>query len=99
MVYKEWINRLMLNINPLGGINETDKPALERAQKADLVTLPRNVKGTNCYNCKWISEYKEKHYAFCKNKSVRQNVNGRMCCALWDAKGTYRPFEQDEKYK
>lgn len=85
--------------NDLGGINEMDKGALERAKGADLVTLPEDVKGTNCYNCKWISRDKKAYGSMCRHPKVKQYVNSRMCCALWDAKGTYRPFEQDDKYQ
>lgn len=88
----------MIVENDLGGINETDNPALQRAKQADLVTLPEHVEGTNCYNCKWVTANKS-NKSMCTNEKVRQYVNERMCCALWDAKGVYRPFKQDEKYK
>lgn len=84
----------MLEPNDLGGINETDKPALERAKKADLVTLPEDVEGTNCYNCKWISSYKNDEKGMCTEPHVRQYVNQRMCCILWSGKGEYRPFKR-----
>lgn len=85
--------------NKLGGVNDTDSKALERAKKSDLVTLPEDVDGTNCYNCKWISQHRRENYSFCTHPSIRQNVNGRMCCVLWDAKGVYRPYKQDERFK
>jgi len=86
----------MLKENKLDGVNETDKPALERAKKVDLVTLPKDVEGTNCYNCRWISEYKHEYYAMCTEPRVRQNVNERMCCILWSGKGEYRPFKRKD---
>lgn len=90
----------MLKENKLGGINELDKPALERAKKADLVTLPNDVEGTNCYNCKWISKYKEEYKRMCTHPYVRQYVNERMCCAFWDNSGCYRAFgKMDKKYE
>lgn len=88
-----------LDRNDLGGVNDMDKSALERAKKSDLVTLPSNVQGTNCYNCRWIGSPKKAYGAMCKNPKVQQYVNARMCCALWDAKGVYRPFKQEEEYK
>lgn len=88
-----------LEKNDDNGINDLDKDALDRAKKADLVTLPEDVKGTNCYNCRWISKDKKAYGAMCVNKKVKQYVNARMCCALWDARGVYRPFEKDDKYQ
>lgn len=86
----------MLKENKLGGINETDNPALERARKVDLITLPKGVKGTNCYNCQWIASYKNPNDAICTHPKVRQYVNERMCCILWSGKGEYRPFKRDK---
>jgi hypothetical protein len=79
--------------NPRGGINDMEKGALMRAQKADLVTLPPNVRGTNCFNCKFLKDRVPSH-GYCANHQVLQYVNGRMCCALWDSHGTYRPFKK-----
>lgn len=90
---------MSLEKNDLGGVNDMSNVALVHAKRVDLVTLPESVRGTNCYNCKWISAQKEKDSAFCRNVSVKQYVNNRMCCALWDAKGTYRPFDKEDKYK
>lgn len=90
----------MINFNKLGGVSELDAPALERAKKSDLVTLPEDIEGTNCYNCKYISPYKNDGYAMCLQPRVRQFVNERMCCALWDNKDCYRAFGKlDKKYE
>lgn len=89
----------MLNENDQGGVNETDRPALARAKKVDLVTLPEDIKGTNCYNCKWISKHKDKDKAMCTHSEVRQYVNGRMCCILWSNEGEYRPFKREKILK
>lgn len=88
----------MIKINKLGGINETDKMALERAHHVDLVTLPKDVEGTNCYNCKWISSSKSK-MAMCTHPKVRQLVNERMCCILWSHDGEYRPFKREKGFE
>ena len=85
--------------NNIGGVNDMDKDALERASGSDLVTLPEDVKGTNCYNCKWISRDKKAYGSMCRNPKVKQYVNSRMCCALWSAPGMYTPFEREDKYK
>jgi hypothetical protein len=88
-----------LERNDLDGINDMDKDALERAKSVDLVTLPKDVKGTNCYNCKWISLNKKPYGSMCKNKKVNQFVNARMCCVLWANKGMYEPFERDKEFE
>jgi hypothetical protein len=79
--------------NPIGGLNDMRNDALKRAQQADLVTLPPNVRGTNCFNCKFLKDRVPSH-GYCSNHQVAQVVNSRMCCALWDAQGTYRPFKK-----
>ncbi len=82
-----------LHRNSQGGINDRNKAALERAQSVDLITLPKNISGTNCFNCKWIRE-KKSDKGYCYNKRVKQYVNGRMCCVLWSNQGEYRPFKR-----
>jgi hypothetical protein len=65
--------------------------ALERAKAADLVTLPKGVKGTNCANCRFVDG------DTCTNPKVRQRLKdgaARMCCALWDAVGTKRAWKK-----
>ena len=88
----------MYKINKLGGIDPTESYLIKKAKEADLVTLPVSVKGTNCYNCKYIRNVTQER-GFCSHPKVQQNVNERMCCALWDAKGIYRVFGKiDSKY-
>ncbi len=89
----------MLKENDLGGINETDKPAVERARKADLITLPEDITGTNCYNCKWISAHKKDKGTLCTHPKIRQYVNRRMCCILWSNTGEYRPFKREKEFE
>jgi hypothetical protein len=74
-----------------------DKLALARAKEVDLITLPDDVEGTNCYNCKWISMHKGKHGSMCTHPKVRQYVNERMCCILWSNKGEFRPFKREKR--
>lgn len=86
-------DRDKLHKNAIGGVNDMDKGAIDRARKTDLVTLPKDVTGTNCFNCRYIKD-QFKGIGYCKNPSVLQYVNARMCCALWDRIGAYRPFKK-----
>lgn len=88
-----------LEKNDLGGINDIDIGAIQRARKADLITLPRVVEGTNCFNCKWIDSAKKPYGKLCTHPKVKQYVNERMCCALWSAKGMYTPFKRDKEFE
>lgn len=78
-------------MNQNGGINPSDLIDLRRAVSADLVTLPLNVEGTNCWNCSFISNG-QGPARFCHHPQVWQPVTERMCCAFWDAPGTLRAW-------
>lgn len=65
-----------------------DANELARAQKADLITLPKDVENTSCRNC----EYQQDKY--CHNPKVDQPVTPRNCCNYWDADGVKRAWEQ-----
>jgi hypothetical protein len=85
-----------LEENELGGLIP-DKSEKERAKKADLITLPEDVKGTNCSNCKFVKILdKEKGLGYCEHPEVDQHVTARMCCALWDNKKAERDFNKSE---
>lgn len=60
-----------------GAIPENDEQK-ERAANADLITLPG----------KFIPKVKK----LCGHKDVDQWVTEHMCCAYWDAPGTYRSY-------
>jgi hypothetical protein len=60
---------------------------LVRAQRADLITLPKGIPGTNCGNCKFQQD------GFCTHPEVEMPVTKRMCCLFWDADGTLRAWE------
>jgi 2'-5' RNA ligase len=77
-----------------GGMIPTN---LERAKKVDFITLPKGVPGTNCGVCKFVEERGKGH--FCSHPEVRMPVNSKNCCALWDAKGTLRGWEQQHAGK
>jgi hypothetical protein len=60
---------------------ETTKK-IERAKKADLITLPGGSKA-DATNKK-----------LCYNEQVKMNVTVRMCCAYWDNIGVKRPWKK-----
>lgn len=64
-----------------------ERASILRAAKADLITLPDGVKGTNCANCKYYGK------GMCQHPQVNMPVNERMCCVFWDAAGVYRPWQ------
>lgn len=66
------------DLNDQGGIVIPGE-ALQRAKKADLITLPGGGRPST--------------QLYCKHKDVQQFVNRRMCCIYWDAPGTYRQWE------
>jgi hypothetical protein len=84
---------MTININKLGGINDETPAAIKRAHSVDLITLPREVTGTNCYNCRFIKN-KTPNYGYCAHPKVKQHVNERMCCALWDRVGSLRIWKE-----
>jgi hypothetical protein len=77
------------NKDDQGGIVPTN---IAKAQKADLITLPLLVEGTNCGNCRFFKMEKGKDYADCIHPKVEQHVNKRMCCKYWDNKDVKRPW-------
>ncbi len=86
----------MPTFNEQGGVISNKEDELKRAKKVDLITLPRDVEGTNCFNCKWIRDKRER-IGYCSNKDVAQDVNKRMCCVKWSNKDEYRQFSGREK--
>lgn len=88
-----------IRINKLGGIDSKLAQEVKRAKEVDLITLPKDVKGTNCGNCKWYKQVTPK-VSYCENTRVKQNVNDRMCCVLWTHHGEERMFTgRMEEYK
>jgi hypothetical protein len=73
-------------LNKLGGTDPHTPEEAKIYKKVDLVTLPEDVKGTNCFNCRFVKN------GFCENKQVLQKVTDRNCCALWDNKDAYRKW-------
>ena len=84
--YNEWKK------NKLGGMNPENSKQIEKFKKYDLITLPKDVSGTNCSNCKFVTNIKN-GVGFCDNKKIKEHVTARNCCVLWDAKGVIRSWE------
>ena len=68
-------------LNDEGGIDPRNNEEMERAKKADLITLPGGSKA-DATNKK-----------LCYNEQVKMNVTVRMCCAYWDNVGVKRPWK------
>lgn len=79
--------------NKFGGVDPDTPEAAARAKAVDLITMPIDIKGTNCGNCMFFSKQGSSG-ALCQHPEVRQPVNERMCCNRWNAKGTHRPWEK-----
>jgi len=84
--YKLWKDDL--KTNSVGGLIPEDK---KKAKHVDLITLPKNVEGTNCFNCKWVMN-KKGDIRHCDHPEVQSFVNKRMCCGKWDNPGAKRDF-------
>ncbi len=69
-------------LNVQGGIDPKTQEEMQRAQKADLITLPGGPK-TDSTNKK-----------FCYNDQIKMFVTVRMCCGYWDNAGVKRPWKK-----
>lgn len=69
-------------LNERGGYDYSGEE-LKKAEKADLVTLPENIIGTNCANCKFWDGL-EKKEGYCNHPKIKLPVNERMSCGWWD---------------
>jgi hypothetical protein len=67
-------------LNDEGGIDPRNQEEMQRAKKADLITLPGGSK----------ADLKGKK--LCYNEQVKMYVTVRMCCAYWDNVGVKRPW-------
>ncbi len=82
-------------MNRKGGVDYTDNASNKRAKEADLVTLPKEVEGTNCANCRFVTVLDAKAgTGYCNHPKVKLNVTKRMCCAFWDNKDASRSWEK-----
>lgn len=84
-----------MSINKQKGIDYNTNTDNKKAKEADLITLPKEVKGTNCSNCKFVKIIDEKHkIGFCEHPKVKLNVTDHMCCKFWDNKDALRSWEK-----
>ncbi len=72
-------------LNPEGGIDPKTQEEMQRAEKADLITLPGGSK-SDAPNKK-----------LCYNNKIKMFVTVRMCCGYWDNAGVKRPWKKQEK--
>jgi hypothetical protein len=92
-IWDHGIDKFMKNFNEWKDVKNSDgglDPLTDKQKKiwkkADLITLPAEIKGTNCGNC---SFYKD---GFCEHKAIKDKVTPRMCCAYWDNLKVVRKF-------
>ncbi len=65
-------------LNENGGLKAPNDEYIAMSKEVDLISLPGKAT---------VAEK-----AFCNNEKVNDWVTERMCCALWDAKGTVRDY-------
>jgi hypothetical protein len=73
---------LSQELNSDGGIDPKNAEAMDRAEKADLITLPGSSKADATSK------------RFCYNKKIEMYVTVRMCCGYWDNDGVKRPWKK-----
>jgi hypothetical protein len=81
-----WISKKEETIDPnelndQGGIDPKNPEEMQRAQKADLITLPG-------------SKADATGKKLCYNEKIKMYVTARMCCAYWDNSGVKRPWKK-----
>lgn len=73
-------------------------PGKQELQLADFVKLPKNVKGTNCGNCKHqeggVCQFQGKVAGVYVDLKGLE-VTPRECCAAWDSEGVVRPWKDE----
>jgi hypothetical protein len=79
----------MIVSNANGGVKDTEMAAMKRAILSGLFTLPVEILGANCFNCKYVKRT-ENSVGTCSNPKVNQAVTDKMCCTLWDQVGVIR---------
>lgn len=77
--------------NKQGGFDPKTPEQKKKWKKVDLITLPKDVEGTNCFNCKHIVK-KDDEVGFCTHKDILDWVTKNMCCAVWDNDKVIRKF-------
>ncbi len=69
-------------LNMEGGIDPKNDVDMEKARKADLITLPGGSKADATSK------------RLCYNEKVKMFVTVRMCCAYWDNEAVKRPWKE-----
>jgi hypothetical protein len=69
-------------LNAEGGIDPKTDKDMQKAKKADLITLPGGSKAD--------ATSKE----FCYNEKIKMYVTVRMCCGYWDNAAVKRPWKK-----
>ncbi len=70
------------DLNKQGGIDPITQENLQKAKRADLITLPGET------------ELKVEAKRFCYNVNIEMFVTERMVCSYWDNKGVKRPWDK-----
>lgn len=79
----------LFSLNRNGGMDYASEFDRDRARAADLITLPREINGTNCGNC--LYSVKSKSGMECDNPKLHGiAITSRQCCAYWDHQGSIR---------
>ena len=69
-------------LNAEGGIDPKTDEDMQKAQKADLITLPGGSKADATGK------------KMCYNEKIKMYVTVRMCCAYWDNSAVKRPWKK-----
>ena len=69
-------------LNKQGGLTYTDKSAIERAKKVDLITLPFDIEGTRCDNCKYFTQVRDSSEGHCTHEDIDLDVTDRIVMVL-----------------
>lgn len=69
-------------LNAEGGIDPKTDEDMQKAKKADLITLPGGSKADATSK------------KFCYNEKIKMYVTARMCCAYWDNAAVKRPWQK-----
>jgi hypothetical protein len=90
--YETWLNESTSpGVLKEGGFTPKTPEQKRVFKKVDLIVLPKDIQGTNCFNCRYIGD-KENEMGFCSHHEVRQYVTKKNCCGLWDHENVKREF-------
>lgn len=79
--------------NSLGGLDPHNEKEKKIHKHADLITLPKEIQGTNCGNCQYIKDVKE-GVGYCNHPDLKCFVSDRMCCKYWSHHDVKRLWEK-----